>query len=122
MYNRKSPKGTLVKGNPPTEGESIEVKIRRLMKNKEPLDDGVEVPLIYTERSKGVQAAYNIKTDRFDVAAGVMDKIHKDTLAKRDHKPDLKIVHKDEQKDNSPKNDVVEPTQGKADGETPQSK
>lgn len=118
MYNRKSPKGTLVKGNPPTEGESIEVKIRRLMRNKEPLDDGVEVPLIYTERSKGVQAAYNIKTDRFEVAAGVMDKVHKDTLAKREHKPEVKVVHKDEEINNNSKNDEVEPTQGKADQES----
>lgn len=123
MYKRKLSRGTILKSkNKPVEGERIEIKIARLLKNKEPLDDGVEVPLIYTERKDGVNAAYNIRTDRFDLAAGVMDKIHKQNIAKRDHKPDLKVVHKEEPKSEDKKDGGAESIQGKAEGDNPQSK
>lgn len=117
-YNRKTPKGTLVKGAPCVEGESIEVKVSRLLKNKEPLENGDSSPEIFMERSEGINAAYNIRTDRFELAASVMDKITKQKLAKRDSKPDLKVIHKEPDK----KDDVVEPQQGKADDLTSQSK
>lgn len=64
------------------EGESIEDKIKRIVNNKEPIKDGA--PLIYTDRKDGVKEAYNIRTDRFEVAINAMDKVNKAKIAKRD--------------------------------------
>lgn len=84
---------TTIKTNEAYEGESIEAKVRRIMNNKEPITDGS--PLIYTERKDGIQAAYDIRTDRFEIAVDAMDKVTKSHLAKREerHKPkeDTKI-------------------------------
>ena len=44
------------------EGERLEMKIKRMMANKEPIVDGA--PEIFTEAKDGVLAAYNIRTDR----------------------------------------------------------
>lgn len=66
------------------EGEPIEHKIERIVKNGEPIKDGA--PLVYTERKDGVNAAYNIRTDRWEIAADAMDKVHKTMIAQRDHK------------------------------------
>lgn len=65
-----------------TEGESIENKVTRIIANKEPIKDGV--PLIYTERKDGVNAAYNIRTDRWEIATDAMDKITKIKAAKNE--------------------------------------
>jgi hypothetical protein len=65
-----------------TEGETIESKIERIVNNNAPITDGA--PTIYTERKSGVVAAYNIRTDRWEVAAEAMDLVEKDRTAKRD--------------------------------------
>ena len=70
------------------EGEPIEYKIERVMSNKEPITDGA--PAIYTERADGVIAAYNIRTDRWEIAADGMDVVQKSIQAKRDGKAKLK--------------------------------
>jgi len=70
--------------NSGVEGETIEMKVSRIVENKEPIKDGA--PLIYTERKDGVQAGYNIKTDRFEVAIEGMDTVHKSIQAKRQNK------------------------------------
>ena len=70
------------------EGEPIELKIERIMSNKEPISDGA--PAIYTERKDGIKAAYNIRTDRWEIAAEAMDVVSKTTQARRDHKAKLK--------------------------------
>lgn len=72
------------------EGESIEQKVARIVQNKEPIKDGA--PEIYTDRKDGVLPAYNIRTDRWDVALMAMDTIHKAEAAKtakRDGKPEV---------------------------------
>ena len=66
------------------EGERIETKIQRILQNKEPISDGA--PEIYTERKDGVLPAYNIRTDRFDIAIEAMDKVNKTQTAKRENK------------------------------------
>ena len=48
------------------EGEFIEEKVSRVVENKEPIEDGA--PIIYTERKDGVIPAYNIRTDKWDIA------------------------------------------------------
>ena len=64
-------------------GESIEDKINRIVNNNEPIKDGS--PLIYTDRKHGVQAQYNIRTDRFEVALDAMDYVSKSHIATREH-------------------------------------
>ena len=70
------------------EGERIETKIERIVENKEPINDGA--PTIFTEKKDGVLAAFNIRTDRWEIAAEAMDKIHKQNAAKRESKGAMK--------------------------------
>ena len=62
------------------EGESIETKVSRITENNEPITDGA--PIIYTNREDGVLPAYNIRTDRWDVAQAAMDAVNQANLAK----------------------------------------
>ncbi|AXH76221.1 MAG: hypothetical protein [Microviridae sp.] len=92
------------------EGETIEDKVNRLVQNKEPIKDGV--PIIFTDRKDGVNQAYNIRTDRWEVAVDAMERLAKSKIAKRDEvaktgdQGDGKVI---EMKDGKP-----EPLQGKA--------
>lgn len=61
-------------------GESIETKVKRITENNEPITDGA--PIIYTSREDGVLPAYNIRTDRWDVAQAAMDAVNQANLAK----------------------------------------
>ena len=61
-------------------GESIENKVRRITENNEPITDGA--PIIYTNRDDGVLPAYNIRTDRWEVAQAAMDAVNQANLAK----------------------------------------
>ena len=65
------------------ECDRLELKLRRLIESKEPIDDNVTVPLVYTERKEGVLPAYDIRTDRFDLAIMAMDAANKMRDAKR---------------------------------------
>ena len=62
------------------DGESIENKVRRITENNEPITDGA--PIIYTNRDDGVLPAYNIRTDRWEVAQAAMDAVNQANLAK----------------------------------------
>ena len=111
MYTKPHYHKTLINDCITFEGESIEMKVKRLVENKEPIKDGS--PLIYTDRKEGVNAAYNIRTDRFEIATEAMDKVHKSKQAKRDalikkEKEDAKIV------DINKNDGKAEPTAGKA--------
>ena len=68
--------------NDSVEGESLEKKVKRIVENSEPISDGA--PIIYTERGKGVQPEYNIRTDRFDIAVDAMGIVSKSRVAKRE--------------------------------------
>ena len=56
------------------EGERIELKIDRMTQNNEPIGDSA--PLIYTPRKNGVIAAYDIRTDKWDIALDAMNKVN----------------------------------------------
>ena len=84
MYKKVAFHRTTINRNDSKEGETIEMKMRRILQNKEPIKDGA--PEIFTERKEGVVAAYNIRTDRFDLALDATDAITKSQLAKRDGK------------------------------------
>lgn len=82
MYRNKRPKTGTVKVNTSYVGETIEQKVRRVTTQKEPIKDGA--PIIYTDRKDGVQPAYDIRTDRFELAVDAQDYIAKSHLAKRE--------------------------------------
>lgn len=63
------------------EAETIEQKVERLLDQKEPIES--TAPEIFTERKDGVLAAYNIRTDRFELAADAIDVLNKNAIAKR---------------------------------------
>jgi hypothetical protein len=77
------------------EGEPIEHKIERIVNNKEPITDGA--PAIYTERKDGVVSAYNIRTDRWEIASEAMDKVSGSIQAKRDAKGSIKTETKEKE-------------------------
>jgi len=80
------------------EGERIEQKVARLLDNNEPITDGASE--IFTERRDGVVEAYNIRTDRFEVACDAMDTVSKSKLAKREGKGKVVKLKADEKEDN----------------------
>ena len=84
MYKYRKAKKSLLKSVEVVEGEPIEHKIERIVSNKEPITDGA--PSIFTERKEGVVSAYNIRTDRWEIASSAMDKVSGSIQAKRDAK------------------------------------
>lgn len=52
------------------EGEYLEEKVRRITETGEPIEDSA--PIIYTERKDGVIPAYDIRTDKWDIALEAM--------------------------------------------------
>ena len=61
MYKKNKMQVTTLDGVVTYEGETIEMKIERIVNNGEPISDSA--PLIYTERKDGVLPGHNIKTD-----------------------------------------------------------
>lgn len=90
MYKSRTEINSFIRRNVSREGESIETKVERITQNKEPIKDGA--PLLYTERKNGVMPAYDIRTDRFEVAIDAMDKVSKDRVAKREARAEMKII------------------------------
>ena len=93
MYKKRAQQKTSIVLNNSLEGETIEHKIDRIVNNKEPITDGA--PLVFTERKDGVLPAYNIRTDRFEVAIDAMDKVSATHKAKREEKAkasEMKVV------------------------------
>lgn len=67
--------------NESTVGETIEMKVERIVNNGEGVEDGA--PSIYTERAMGILPEYDIRTDKWDLALDAMDKVHKQDVKKR---------------------------------------
>jgi hypothetical protein len=84
MYRKANYHKSSIKSIALIEGEPIEWKIERIMSNNEPIQDGA--PEIFTERKEGVISAYNIRTDRWEVACEGMDAVSKSVEAKRDNR------------------------------------
>lgn len=84
---------TTLEVNDSVEGETIETKIERIVENNEPISDGA--PLIWTDRKDGVLPAYDIRTDRFDLAIDAMNAVSKTHIAKREE------LHKEKEIDNN---------------------
>ena len=88
MYIIPKFKKTEFNVNKSVEGETIEMKIDRFINNKEAITDKGSTP-IYMERKEGVNKAYNIRTDRWEIAVDAMDKVSKSYQARRDEKARL---------------------------------
>ena len=94
MYTIPKFKVTKFNANRSVEGETIEMKIDRFINNKETITDNGSTP-IYMERKEGVNRAYNIRTDRWDVAVEAMDTVSKSYQARRDEKAKLESDNSD---------------------------
>jgi len=68
--------------NTSVEGESLINEVERMVNNKESIKNTKS--LIYTNRSEGVLTAFNIRSDRFDIAIDATDKIRKSYQARKD--------------------------------------
>ena len=82
------------------EGEYIEEKVRRIVDNGEPIEDGA--PIVYTERKDGVRPEYNIRTDRWDIAQEAMEQVQQGkskiiamNIAKKEGKPQTEMSQPD---------------------------
>lgn len=67
------------------EGETMELKIGRILNAKEPIkEEGIQ--LIYSERKKGVLPETNIRADRWEIATDAMNAVSASKIAKRENK------------------------------------
>lgn len=82
MYKQITPTKTTLKVRNVYEGETIEMKMNRIINNKEPITEP-GVITTYTDRKDGVRPELNIRTDRWELAIDAMDKVNADKLAKR---------------------------------------
>ena len=73
---------SLINKNESVVGISIERKVNRITQSKEPITDGA--PLVYTEKKDGVNPAYDVRTDRFEIALDAFNKIDASRKAKRE--------------------------------------
>ena len=78
MYKYNTNKPTKIRVNNSIEGETIEMKVRRIVDNKEPITDGA--PLIYGPKGE-IMAGHDIRTDRFEIAVEATDAISKAIIA-----------------------------------------
>lgn len=89
MYKVPKYSKSLIKSIDIVEGETIEMKVRRMVHSKEPIKDGA--PLIYTDKKDGVVKGYDVRTDRWEVAAEAMDKVTAAKVAKSEGKAKMEV-------------------------------
>jgi hypothetical protein len=85
------------------EGETIEEKVKRIVNNNEPITDGA--PIIWQERKEGVNPAYDIRADKWDIALEAMTAVSSAMAVERESRR-LKA------KGIVDKNDENKPTEG----------
>lgn len=79
LNNRNA--GTTIEVYDAAEGETIEQKIERLQETNDGIEDGA--PLIYTEKAEGVIAAYDIRSDKWDIAMEARAMFNKENVTKK---------------------------------------
>lgn len=72
---------TSIKVNASYEAKPIEQVLEEITTTNEAIS--ADAPIIYTSRADGVQAGYDIRTDRFDIAIEAMDRVSKTKIAAR---------------------------------------
>lgn len=70
---RKIRTSTTIVGVMPFETESMTQKLRKITETNQPIKE--EMPTIYTEKKEGVMPAYDIRTDRFEIARVALEKM-----------------------------------------------
>ena len=115
MYKQNKMNKTCLGSTQINEGEPIEHKVERILSNKEPITDGA--PEIYTDKKDGVGAQYNVRTDRWELAAEATELRLKNDAArgtakakKSETEKEAKIVKLEPKKDSG-----AEPTNGTTD-------
>lgn len=81
MFRKKKFPKTNLTINESYVGESIEMKMQRVMQNKEPITDGAQE--IYTERKDGVNPMLDVRHDRWETAIDATDRETKSAIARR---------------------------------------
>ena len=69
------------------EAEGLEVKLRRITETNEPLAG--DIPIVYTKKTDGVLPAYDIRTDRFEIAREAMSKVQESEVTKEAQRMDV---------------------------------
>ena len=111
MYKKPSFQRTTVNRNIAMEGERLEDKVSRITEQKEPITDGA--PVIYTERKDGVVAAYDVRTDKFEIAVEAMDVVSKNAIAKRDGIAEMQVVKDDKPGGSNTEGESIQGTENK---------
>lgn len=98
------------------EAEGLEIKLRKMMDNKEPIpEDWVTT---YTEKSKGVEPQYNPRTDRWDIAMQTIGKIRYAESAEEAKR--MEATNKSQSAEESPnKGSATEGATSETDGQQP---
>lgn len=92
MNHREIKQATGLSINESYEGIPIEREIERVINNGEPIEKISQ--MIFTDRKDGVQAQYDIRTDRFEIAQEAMGAVDKSIKAKREQRMKLDIEPK----------------------------
>lgn len=87
---RANPHKSELSKNDQREGKSIEEEIRQMLNNNEKMKGDIQV--IYTQKNEGTLPAYDIRTDRFEIALDGITKIQKSYSARREEKARMEIV------------------------------
>lgn len=103
MYRPNPKTKTSLKGIVSREGETIERKLERMMKNG--ADLGETASTIFTDRNDGIIPELDIRSDRHEIAVEAADVMSKQHLTKRDerHKPKTDTTDGGDHKSDSPK-------------------
>jgi hypothetical protein len=84
VYQQNPKVKTSLKGIESREGETIERKLERMMKNGADLGETGE--MIFTERTEGVIPETDIRSDRHEIAVDAADAMSQLHLTKRDER------------------------------------
>lgn len=76
-----------LKVNATYEAEGLEVKLRRITETNEPLAG--DIPIVYTKKTDGVLPAFDIRTDRFEIAREAMSKVQESEMTKEAQRMDV---------------------------------
>lgn len=71
-----------MKVNQSYEAEPLETTLKKAMTTSEPISS--TAPQVFTEKKDGVRPEYDIRTDRFEIAMGTMDRAARAHIANRE--------------------------------------
>jgi len=84
MYKINKRSKTSIEQNTSYIGENIELRVKRLMHDKAPIDEGA--PIIFTAKEDGVLPQFDIRTDRMELLTATIGTMKNKIDAKRAEK------------------------------------